>query len=206
VIAYRGDNIAGEPANLPIDVSDRSTAAIARFAACTAGCGRCGEACPVDRLADALPGAQLGWLARRYPVGMQRSADGLLQLADGCATATTSGANASIIDCASAPAWHLADDGTLGTGASLCLDAILTGEIVAGPCSGAGPGGRYFLDEDGHLWSGVVPAPQADMAYAHLDCVLSSGGRPRAALCGQPRAPTVAFTAAAATRSIHQEP
>jgi hypothetical protein len=42
-----------------------------------------------------------------------------------------------------------------------------------------------------------VPAPQADMAFAHLDCMLSAGGRPRAALCGQPRAPTVSFIAAA---------
>jgi LmbE family N-acetylglucosaminyl deacetylase len=205
LIAYRGDNIASEAANIPAATSDRSTDIIARYAACTTGCGRCGEPCAADQLAGALPGAQLAWLSRRYPVTMRPTAGGLLRFADGCVTATTAGDNATIVDCATAATWQLGSDGTLRTSggaapgsprdlrasSELCLDAILTGEIVAGPCTGAGPGGRYFLDDEGHLWSGVVPAPQSDMAFAHVDCVISTGGRPRAALCGAARAPTV---------------
>jgi ferredoxin len=190
LIAYRGDNIAAEPANVPADDVSRSTDVLARFAACT-GCGSCGGTCPIDR----LPAAQLDWLARRYPVAMQRPADGVLRLADGCVTVTVAGDNASIVDCATAPTWHLGDDGTLRASTGVCLDALLTGELVGGPCSGAGPGGRYFLDDEGHLWSGAVPAPQANMAFAHLDCVISTGGRPRAALCGAARAPTVEISA-----------
>jgi hypothetical protein len=129
---------------------------------------------------------------------MQHPADGALRFAEGCVAASAAGANASIVDCATAPTWHLDNDGTLRTTTGLCLDAILTGEIVAAPCAaagtGLGPGGRFFLDDDGHLWSGVVPAPQADMAFAHLDCVIVAGGRPRAALCGAARAPTVQLT------------
>jgi LmbE family N-acetylglucosaminyl deacetylase len=191
LIAYRGDNIAAEPVNVAPAISDRSTDIVARYAACTTGCGRCGEACPLAQLPGALPGTQLAWLSRRYPIGMRPTADGLLRFAEGCVAAATANDNAAIVDCATAPTWHLAGDGTLRTDPALCLDAILTGEIVAGPCSGAGPGGRYFLDDEGHLWSGVIPAPQSDMAFAHLDCVISAGGRPRAALCGAARAPTV---------------
>jgi hypothetical protein len=194
LISYRGDNIASEPANASPDVVARGTDLLARYAACTTGCGRCGEPCPIDR----LPAAQLEWIARSYPIGMRRTADGLLRFADGCVTVNAAGDNAAIVDCATAPTWHLADDGTLRASSGLCLDAIFTGEILAGPCTGAGPGGRFFLDTDGHLWSGIVPAPQADMAFAHLDCVLSAGGRPRAALCGAARAPTVELTGAAA--------
>jgi LmbE family N-acetylglucosaminyl deacetylase len=187
VISYRGYNIDEQPPNSDPAQFDRDAGALARYEACAAGCAACGGACPIDRIDE----QHLAWLQRRYVVGMQRSAAGVLQIDGGCVTITAAGANASIGDCATAPTWQLDEHGTLRASTGLCLAAIFTGEIIAATCGGSGVGSRFFLDDDGHLWSGIVPAPQADMSFAHLDCIAASGGRPRAVLCGADRAPTV---------------
>jgi LmbE family N-acetylglucosaminyl deacetylase len=187
VIAYRGYNIDGEPANSDPTLFDRDVGALARYEACAARCAACGSACPIER----IDVQHLAWLQRRYAVGMRRTAAGVLRIDDGCVGVTAAGANASIGDCATAPTWQLDEHGTLRASSGLCLAAILTGEIIAATCGNSGPGGRFFLDDDGHLWSGIVPAPQPDMSFAHLDCIAGSGGRPRAVLCGADRAPTI---------------
>jgi hypothetical protein len=181
LIAYRGDNIAGEPANVEPALATRAADPLGRYAACTTGCAPCGDACPAGADAQAL-------LARHYPVAMRTGA-GLLRQDASCVTVTTEGANGSMVDCAAAPTWTLDAHGRLRASTGLCLRAILTGEIIATACGDDGPGGRFFLDADGHLWSGEPPAPADDMRFAHLDCLVVAGGRPRAALCGQPRAP-----------------
>jgi hypothetical protein len=66
----------------------------------------------------------------------------------------------------------------------LCLEARATGEVVAEPCGALGAGGRFFLDDEGHLWSGVVPPPEGSVGRAHLYCVGQAGGRPHAGPCG----------------------
>jgi hypothetical protein len=187
LLSYRGDNISAEPANADPAVHDRSAGILARYAACATGCAPCGSACTVDQL-DPI---QLGWLDRRYVTEMQRTADGVLRLATSCIVLATAGVNPSFGDCATAPTWQLDAHGTLRTTPNLCLEVVfLTREIVGNTCGDAGPGGRFFLDTEGHLWSGLVPAPQDHMELAHLDCVGSAGGRPRAGLCGAGRAPT----------------
>lgn len=188
LISYRGYNVEDEPANagpgLP-GFYDRSLEALARFDACTTGCAPCGRACSPDRLDP----DELRWLPRRYAVGMRRTAAGQLRTGDGCASATGTGGNASIVDCAGAPTWQLDDRGALRASTGPCLGVILTGEIVAGSCDPLGAGGRFFLDDAGELWSGAAPPALADLALAHLYCVGQAGGRPRAGLCGARTAP-----------------
>lgn len=186
LISYRGYAIASEPANNG-PILARSARALAYYEACATGCAPCGEACAIDRIKP----VHLAWLAHRYAIGMRRTADGTLGLGDGCITAPSAGDSAAIGDCAAAPTWQLGDHGTLHSSAGVCLEVIATGEIIASTCDDTTPGGRFFLDDEGHLWSGVVPAPEDDMALAHLYCVGSDGGRPRAGLCGAEHAPTL---------------
>jgi hypothetical protein len=185
IISYRGDNISAEPANGEASAHDRSVDILARYAACATGCAPCGSACPASQL-DAI---QLGWLDRRYPTQIQITTQGALRLDTSCIVPATAGANPALADCAGAPVWQLDGHGTLRTAGNLCLEVFLTGEIIANTCRDAGPGGRFFLDTEGHLWSGIVPIPEDHMELAHLDCVGAVGGRPRAGLCGANRAP-----------------
>jgi len=185
VIAYRGDNIADEAANVDGAVVDRATMIAGRYAACTTGCAACGAACA----ATALSAEERAVLARRYPVAM-RAASGLLRQGASCVTVSTEGANAALGDCLTAPSWALDEGFRLRSSTGLCLRALATGEMIATGCANDGPGGRFFFDEEGHLWSGIPALATADMAFAHVDCVVVAGGRPRAALCGAARAPT----------------
>lgn len=186
LISYRGYNVEDEPEHTAPVLSDRALDALARFAACTTGCAPCGQACPADRLDP----DQRTWLARRDAIGMRRSATGQLRTAGGCASATATGGNASIVDCAGAPAWQLDDRGELRAATGVCIDVILTGEVVAAPCDASGAGGRFFFDDGGELWSGAPPPARDDLALEHLYCVGQAGGRPRAGLCGARTAPT----------------
>jgi len=186
ITAWRGDNIADAAVNVDPAVSDRAADSLARYQACATGCAACGTTCTRDQLdAD-----QLAELQRSYPIAMHAGAGLLRDETGGCVTVTVAGANAAVVDCAAAPTWQLDTRGQLRASSDLCLRALFTGEIVATPCANDGVGGRFFLDDDGHVWSGLVPAPQDDMAFAHLDCLINAGGRPRVALCGASRAPT----------------
>jgi len=187
LIAYRGDNIASEPANAAPGTLPRSLDALARYTACTRGCAPCGDACAADQL-DAT---QRAWIARSYPIEIRTSGDGQLRLADRCVVAPASaGVNPVLTSCAGATTWQLGDDGTLVADTGLCLDVlVLTGEVVTSACDATGVGGRLFFDAEGHVWSGVPPAPASDMALAHLYCLRDAGGRPRAGLCGAASAP-----------------
>jgi hypothetical protein len=187
LLSYRGDNISAEPANADPAAHDRSVGILARYAACATGCAPCGSACTVDQL-DPI---ELGWLDRRYVTEMRPTADGVLRLATSCIVLAGDGANPSLGDCATAQTWQLDAHGALRTTPNLCLEVFpLSRELVGHTCRDAGPSGRFFLDTEGHLWSGLVPEPEDHMELAHLYCVGSAGGRPRPGLCGAGRAPT----------------
>jgi hypothetical protein len=74
--------------------------------------------------------------------------------------------------------------------------------VVPGICLG-GVERRFFVDDEGHIWSGMPPAPQPEMSYAHLWCLVPRDGAIRAELCGADRAPTweLAPTATELTRT-----
>lgn len=202
LLAYRGDNIAGEPANADASTVERSTQALAFEAACTTGCAPCGTACSADKV-DA---SDLALSQRRYPIAMQAPATGRLRIGDTCVHVERTGNNGSMVDCAIAEDWEYSAVGVVrsAVGAGICLDAILTGELIGGTCGANagpdGPGEQFYFDDEGHLWAGVVPAPQSDMARAHLDCVAVAGGRPRGVLCGGADIPTVEILSAPAVR------
>jgi LmbE family N-acetylglucosaminyl deacetylase len=185
LISYRGYNIEDEPENKGPALFARSAGTLAHYEACATGCAPCGQTCAIE---PAAPHAI--WLARRYAIGMRRAAEGKLRLGDGCITVTGSG-DAAIGDCASAPTWQIGDRGTLRASTGPCLEALPTGEIIASTCTSSDPGGRFFLDDEGHLWSGIVPAPEGNMDFAHLYCVGLTDGRPRAGLCGADDAPAL---------------
>ena len=185
LISYRGYNTEREPINADPALFDRARDIVARYKACISHCAPCGQACA----ASSISPAETKWLQSRYAVGMRRRGDGRLRLDGGCLAATGAGEAAAIVDCAAAPTWQLDDGGALRSSAGLCLGVHPTGEVVTEPCGAPGAGGRFFLDDEGHLWSGAVPPPTDGMERAHLYCVGQADGRPRAALCGAGSAP-----------------
>jgi len=188
LISFRGDNTENEPVNND-QLLDRSLDALAHYAACATGCAPCGQVCAIDQIDE----SDLTWLRRRYAIGMRRSASGKLRIGNGCVNVTGSGSDASAGDCARAPTWQLDDHGALRSSSDLCLQVISTGEIIAGTCGIGGAGARFFLDDEGHLWSGAIPEPAAEMQIAHLSCVGVDGGYLRAELCGASHAPALEF-------------
>jgi LmbE family N-acetylglucosaminyl deacetylase len=186
LISYRGYNIESEPPNADPALLARARDIVARYHSCVNHCAPCGQPCPIEHINP----PERGWLQRRYALGMRRHAEGQLRQGDGCIAASRAGDNAAIVDCAAAPSWQLDDAGALRSSEGLCLTVNFTGEIIALACGALGAGGRFFLDDDGHLWSGIVPPPLITTDHAELYCVGQAGGRPRAGLCGAGFAPT----------------
>lgn len=186
IISFRGYDTEIEPVNTD-PILDRSLAALLHYEACATGCAPCGQVCAIDQIAE----SHITWLAHRYAIGLRRSAGGELRLGNGCVTVTGAGSDAMIGDCATAPTWQLDDHGALRSNTDLCLQVIFTGEIIAGTCGIGGAGARFFLDDEGHLWSGAIPEPAAEMELAHLSCVGVDDGRLRAELCGAYHAPVL---------------
>ncbi len=210
LISYRGYNTESEPPNADPALFARAQDIVARYHSCVNHCAPCGQPCPIQHISP----PELGWLQRRYAVGMRRRGEGQLRQGNGCIAAPRAGDSATIVDCAAAPSWQLDDAGALrssearaglgtlpawpaGRGATppvgstdgLCLTVNVTGEIIARACGALGAAGRFFLDDDGHLWSGVMPPPLTSMDHAELYCVGQAAGRPRAGLCGAGFAP-----------------
>jgi LmbE family N-acetylglucosaminyl deacetylase len=188
LISYRGYNVDEEPDNSNPVLYQRSLDAVAHYEACVYGCAPCGQACPVERIGN----PHLTLLRRHYAIGLRRVVDGKLRLDDRCLATTGAGEGPVFVDCGTAPEWHLDVHGNLMADDGLCLYVRGSGELATGAtCDDAesGAAARFFFDDDGHLWSGVPPRAEPDMAFAHLDCVISEGGVPRTALCGKDRAP-----------------
>ncbi|HTR49108.1 MAG TPA: VCBS repeat-containing protein [Kofleriaceae bacterium] len=176
LVAYRGDNIAGEPVNQ----AGAFVTEVSPIAALAFGTG------PLD-------GDRSAWLQRRYAAGFRRGAAGALDTAGQCVTITSD--NGLVLGGCSGPPWQLDAQGALKNGAQ-CLSVLPTGELVLGTCDAPA---RFFFDDEGRIWASIAPAPAPNMDYAHLTCLTPGGGRVRAVLCGQPGATTWTFDPVSAT-------
>jgi LmbE family N-acetylglucosaminyl deacetylase len=177
LVSYRGYETAAEPVNKVQSVYDVAFAMLSRYEACATDCGAaCGDACTT------IDETHVKWLQRRYAIGFRRSGGGRLRIGNDCVAL-----DGSLTSCDVAPSWTLDSAGELRSGA-LCL-VVGDGGVSTGPCLG-GRERRFFFDDEGHIWSGVPPLPQANMAYAHLTCLGTGAGRVTAQLCGAERAPT----------------
>ncbi len=177
LISYRGYSIEEEPANATPALLARSMQRLAYYEACNLGCAPCGKPCPLDE----IPRSHVVYQQRRYAIGMRRAARGQLRLDDRCLDAA-----AQLGDCATAPPWQLDARGALRS-ADRCLAVQADGAVTSSACGGAGQ--RFFLDDDGHLWSGDAPPAAGVTALAHLSCLGADGDRPRARPCGGDDAP-----------------
>jgi hypothetical protein len=110
---------------------------------------------------------------------------GELRDGTGCVAAAGDG-TLSIVPCPTAEPWRLDPDGTLHVG-DRCIETLLfDGELVASDRCDPDPAHRFFLDDEGHLWTG---APPPYLAGGPLQCVGVLGGRPRASQCDAAHAP-----------------
>ncbi|HEY1816650.1 MAG TPA: FG-GAP-like repeat-containing protein [Kofleriaceae bacterium] len=174
VIAYRGYDTVDDPANKIQPIFDFVHPILGRYEACTSKCGApCGQSCStIDPTHDK-------WLSRRYAFGFRSAGAGVLQSGDTCVYA-----GGTLGECADAPVWTIDAQGELASPAG-CLTAVADGSLAATECDGD-PDQRWFVDDEGHVWSAVPPAPQQDMEFAHLNCLTPSGdgATARTALCG----------------------
>lgn len=182
LISYRGYAIEEEPETLIDDLYGRSANLVAHYVACVEGCAKCGKACPT------ISNAHVVWLHRRYAVGTRRTAAGVLRGGGMCAGLNADGAP-NFGPCPTQPTrWELTPEGHLRANGR-CLGALPTGELFTSPNCTPEPKFRFVLDDEGHLWLGMPPLSEHGMDYAHLLCLGATGGRPRASVCGEGRAP-----------------
>ncbi|MFT3694326.1 MAG: FG-GAP-like repeat-containing protein [Kofleriaceae bacterium] len=185
VIAYRGYSMLTEPTNKAPAMLAATSNMVTYYEACTGKCAPCGEAC------ETIEPQHVAWFARRYAIGFRHHASGRLQTDGGCVDGSL-----AITDCATAPTWTF-DDGALEL-AGQCLQITATGDAMLGACTNP-----LFVDDEGHIWSTRQPAPDPDMAYAHLWCLApTESGGVHARLCGRDQgAPTWTFVPRTVTSS-----
>ncbi len=179
VIDYRGYDIANEAPNKIQAVFDMVHPILGRYEACASKCAPCGQSCTtIDSQHDE-------WLARRYAFGFRRVGSGVLATTGGCLFG-----DGTLGDCSTAAVWTLDEHGELATTTG-CLTVADDGSLGVAACEG-GNTQRLFFDDEGHVWSSVPPMPQANMEFAHLDCLTpsSDGTTASAQLCGAGIAPT----------------
>ena len=173
LIAHRGYDNAGEPANKLGKLFDEALDVLSYYEACTARCGvDCGQPCPDVETAHQV------WLGRRYAFGFRKTASGQLRANDRCL------AGGVLTDCATAPQFTLVHGQLHAAGG--CL-AIGESSVTIAPCT-ADLSQRLFSDDEGHLWSAVPPLPGSDPKY--LRCVIpNADGTVSSGACGGPDAP-----------------
>ncbi len=175
LLSYRGYNTTTEPINKIPPIFDVVRPFLVRYEACATGCAPCGQACTT------ILSSHDDYLARRYATGFRRHARGILRSGGQCLLG-----GGGLGDCASAPVWTISN-GTLATG-GMCLAFAADGGLAMATCDGS-VAQRLALDDEGHIWSAVPPAPQPNMDYAHVDCLTPGTAAVTAALCGVDSAP-----------------
>ncbi|MEP6864827.1 MAG: PIG-L family deacetylase, partial [Deltaproteobacteria bacterium] len=161
LIAYRGYNIASEPANKTGALFDETEHILSYYEACATGCAPCGQSC------SAINKAHLTWLGRRYALGIRRGVHGKLRSAAGCLAGNV------LAPCDQAPEWTLSR-GHLETIGG-CLEVGGTGALALAAC-GPEPAQRWLADDEGHLWAGVPPPTAPNLSHAHLLCMTPKVG------------------------------
>ncbi|CAN5920819.1 hypothetical protein BH11MYX3_BH11MYX3_36400 [soil metagenome] len=182
LISYRGYSIEEEPETLVEDLFPRSANPVAHHVACATGCAECGTAC------STISDSDVAWLHRRYAIGTRRTAAGALRGGGMCVGLNVDGAPTFAACPAQPTRWELTAEGHLRANGR-CLGALPTGELFTSPTCTAEPKFRFVLDDEGQFWLGMPPLSEDGMDYAHLMCLGAVGGRPRASLCGEGRAP-----------------
>ncbi|HTL36010.1 MAG TPA: PIG-L family deacetylase [Kofleriaceae bacterium] len=179
IVAYRGYNIQDEPANVDEDEYMKSSLFMRSYASCFLGCGACDET-PCDSVPD---GWYDGFLHRKYAVGTQEPATGVLTSQVGCLGVTTSD-DATLVNCDHAPDLTLDDQGFVRID-DQCLEIDTDGTLDLGVCE-EDPRRYFQLDDEGHLWSGVIPSQMSDL-FDHGTCVYVDQNHVKAGLCGADR-------------------
>ncbi len=174
VIAFRADGTGADPATLIDPLFERSAGVLAFYDGCVERSAPCGEPAAVITEAHARA------LRRRYAMSFRRGS-GQLRLGIGatCMEPLPSGL-VGLVGCPSNVDWRLDADGTLHVGDE-CIEVIATtGELVVVSSCAPRPNRRFFLDDEGHLWSGARPPIGPGGA---MYCV-SVGSDPQASRCG----------------------
>ncbi len=170
LIAYRGYNTPGEPPNKREAMLGTAKTVLGRYEACATDCAPCGDVCSVG-------GLHLDFLLRRYAIGFRPTFAGRLRQGTSCLLA-----DGALGDCSAAPVWKLDELGQLRSGLT-CLAVADDGTVSGGVCTG-GVERRFFVDDEGHIWSGLPPRPEPGIDYAQLRCLRPDAGRVTAQLCG----------------------
>jgi len=179
LLSFRGYATELEPENVIDPLYDRSANNLAHYHACASDCAACGTACPT------IDGTHAAWLRRRYAVGLRTNLVGALRTGDRCVQAHPTTGAPILGACASQDDVQLTPDGRVRLG-ERCLAVDPDGGLGLVSCAAAA---RFFLDDDGHLWSGA-PAPAAGVtAGQHLRCLSPDGERLVVAPCGDGHAP-----------------
>lgn len=181
-LSYRGYNVNYEAANNPDAIYDRVSLGMRAYEACQTGCASCADAV-CDSVADPRYAA---FLHRHYAIAMrQPPMSGFLQTAGGCVT--VDGDAVTLGDCTRATELSFEPHGMVRAG-DRCLRLARSGRLVAVPYRG-GPREYFLLDDEGHLWTGVAPAPGPAMDSNHTMCLVGDASGVHAVVCGSSFAP-----------------
>ena len=184
LLSFRGYATENEPENVIDPLYDRSANNLAHYHACASDCGTCGTACPT------IDDAHATWMRRRYAVGLRTNLVGSLGFGDRCVQLhPMTGQPILGGECARHDDVALTAGGRIFLG-DRCMVIGPDDMLVTAASCAPEAAHRFFLDDDGVLWSGAPAPPTQVTAGQHLRCVVPDGDRLRVAPCGDGNAPT----------------
>lgn len=159
MLAYRGDAAAEEPPNKLTPIFDASLAMLSDF----------------DGTMN-IDESRVDLLLRRYALGMRPRVGGRLRSNNQCISD-----GLQLVSCPAAPVWRLDSAGELRA-LDLCLTAGDDGTLSMTTCTG-GPSRRFFVDDDGIIFSGAPPVLDSAASSGFLWCLAPSGDSVRLERC-----------------------